>query len=55
MPDLSKPPFHTLPHDERKARLHAVTSHRVVGDAAAAAGYEVGAGPFSGWKDVPTW
>jgi WD40 repeat protein len=55
MPDLSKPPFHTLPHDELMAKLHALTNLRVVEDAAAATGYKLDIGPFPGWKDVPTW
>ncbi len=45
MPDVTKPPFHTLPHAELLAKLDALTNLRVVRDAASA----------TGWKDVPTW
>jgi hypothetical protein len=55
MPDLSKPPFHTLPYDESMAKLHAQTNLRVVEDASAATGYKLDIGPFPGWEDVPTW
>jgi len=55
MPDVSKPPFHTLPHDELMARLRALTNLRVVEDAAAATGYKLDVSPFPGWKDVPSW
>jgi WD40 repeat protein len=55
MPDLSKPPLHTLPHDELMARLSSLTSLQVVDDPAAATGYKLEIGPFPGWKDLPTW
>jgi WD40 repeat protein len=55
MPDLSKAPLHTLPHDVLMARLNALTNLRVVEDASAATGYKLGVGPFPGWKDPPTW
>ena len=32
MPDLSKPPFHTLPYDELMARLRALTNLQVLED-----------------------
>jgi WD40 repeat protein len=55
MPDLSKPPLHTLPYDELMAKLRALTNLQVVADPASAAGYRLDVGPFPGWKDVPSW
>jgi WD40 repeat protein len=55
MPDVSKPPFHTLPYAELLARLGALTNQRVVEDRAAGTGYSLELAPFPGWKDVPTW
>jgi WD40 repeat protein len=55
MPDLSKPPLHTLPHDELLAKLRTLTNLRVVRDPASAGGWKVETSPFPGWKDVPTW
>jgi WD40 repeat protein len=55
MPDLSKPPLHTLPYDELMAKLRSLTNLEVVEDKAAATGYKIEIGPFPGWKDVPTW
>jgi WD40 repeat protein len=55
MPDLSKPPFHTLPHDELVARLRSLTNLRAVRDAASDTGWKVEVGPFPGWAEVPEW
>jgi WD40 repeat protein len=55
MPDVTKPPLHTLPYDELMAKLHALTNLQVVEDAASPTGYKLDIGPFPGWKDVPTW
>jgi len=55
MPDLSKPPLHTLPHDELMARLHTLTNVRVVEDETSPSGYRLDVGPFPGWKEVPEW
>jgi WD40 repeat protein len=55
MPDLSKPPLHTLPHDELLARLKSLTNLRVVRAPEAPAGWKIEIGPFPGWRDVPTW
>jgi hypothetical protein len=55
MPDLTKPPLHTLPYAELITKLRALTNLQVVADPAAAAGYRLDIGPFPGWKDVPTW
>ncbi len=55
MPDMSKPPFHTLPYETLMAKLRALTNLRVAEDSASATGYKLDVGPFPGWKDVPTW
>jgi len=55
MPDLSKPPLHTLPHDELIAKLHSLTNLRVVRDEESSTGWKVEIGPFPGWETVPTW
>jgi WD40 repeat protein len=55
MPDLDKPPLHTLPHDELIAKLRSLTNILVVRDAESAEGWKVEIGPFPGWKEVPTW
>jgi WD40 repeat protein len=54
MPDLSKPPLHTLPHDELLAKLRSLTNLRAVRDPAAETGWTIEVGPFPGWKIVPT-
>ena len=46
MPDLTKPPLHTLPHDELMAKLRALTNLQVVEDAASPTGYKLDIGPF---------
>jgi len=55
MPDVTKPPLHTLPYDELMAKLRALTNLQVVEDEASSTGYKLEIGPFPGWKDVPTW
>jgi hypothetical protein len=55
MPDLSKPPLHTLPHDELIAKLHSLTNLRVVRDKESSTGWKIEVGPFPGWAEVPTW
>lgn len=55
MPDLDKPPLHTLPHDELLAKLRSFTNLRVVEDPESATGWTTEVGPFPGWKEVPTW
>ncbi len=55
MPDVSKPPLHTLPREELLSKLRALTNVRVVEDAASTTGYRVDLAPFPGWRDVPTW
>ena len=55
MPDLSKPPLHTLPHDELLAKLKALTNLRAVRDPASDTGWKIDIGPFPGWAHVPEW
>jgi WD40 repeat protein len=55
MPDVTKPPLHTLPHAELMAKLDALTNLQVVRDPASSTGWKLDVGPFPGWKDVPTW
>ena len=55
MPDLAKPPLHTLPHDELIAKLKSLTNLRVVRDPESAEGWKVELDPFPGWKEVPEW
>jgi WD40 repeat protein len=55
MPDLDKPPLHTLPHAELVAKLKSLTNFRAVRDPKSATGWKIEIGPFPGWKDVPTW
>ncbi len=55
MPDVTRPPFHTLPYDELMAKLRALTNLQVVEDTTSATGYKLEIGPFPGWETVPTW
>ncbi len=55
MPDVSKPPLHTLPHEELMAKLDALTNLRVVRDPTSSTGWTLDVGPFPGWKEVPEW
>jgi WD40 repeat protein len=55
MPDLSKPPLHTLPHHELIAKLKTLTNLRVVRDEESSTGWKLEVGPFPGWETVPTW
>jgi len=55
MPDLSKPPLHTLPHDELIAKLKTLTNLRVVRDEESSTGWKLTHYPFPGWETVPTW
>jgi len=55
MPDFSKPPIHTLPHDELLAKLRSLTNLRVVEDADSPSGWKLDVGPFPGWETVPEW
>ena len=55
MPDLSKAPLNTLPHDELLAKLRALTNLRAVRDPASDTGWKIEVGPFPGWAEVPMW
>jgi WD40 repeat protein len=55
MPDLSKPPLHTLPRPELIAKLKTLTNLRVVRDEESSTGWKVAYDPFPGWETVPTW
>jgi WD40 repeat protein len=55
MPDLDKPPLHTLPREELLAKLKSLTNLRAVRDAESETGWTIEAGPFPGWETVPTW
>ena len=55
MPDLTKPPLHTLPHDELLAKLKSLTNLRAVRDPASDTGWKIEIGPFPGWDTVPEW
>ena len=55
MPDLSKPPLHTLPHDQLLATLRALTNLRAVRDSGSGSGWKTEIRPFPGWKNVPRW
>ena len=55
MPDLSKPPLHTLPKGELLARLRSLTNLRAVRDPQSPTGWTIELGPFPGWKNLPSW
>jgi WD40 repeat protein len=55
MPDLSKPPLHTLPREELLAKLRSLTNLRVVEAPESPSGWKLDVGPFPGWETVPSW
>jgi WD40 repeat protein len=55
MPDLSKPPLHTLPREELIAKLKSLTNLRAVRDPESPTGWKIEVGPFPGWDDLPAW
>ncbi|NWG11921.1 MAG: hypothetical protein HXY20_00110 [Acidobacteria bacterium] len=55
MPDLSKPPLHSPPHDELPAKLNSLTNLRPVRDPSSDTGGKIEFGHFPGRKNVPTW
>jgi DNA-binding winged helix-turn-helix (wHTH) protein/WD40 repeat protein len=56
-PDLTKQPFHTLPHNEFVARLKALTNLRAVPNDDSRTGYTIEPDftAYRGWETVPTW
>jgi WD40 repeat protein len=55
MPDLSRPPLHTLPREELIAKLKTLTNLRVVRDEESPTGWKLTHDPFPGWETVPEW
>jgi DNA-binding winged helix-turn-helix (wHTH) protein/WD40 repeat protein len=55
MPDLSKPPLHTLPREELIAKLKTLTNVRIERDPDSSTGWTLTHEPFPGWETVPTW
>jgi WD40 repeat protein len=55
VPDLSKPPLHTLPRAELLGKLRSLTNIRIVMDSSTSEGWRLEVGPFPGWKRVPEW
>jgi WD40 repeat protein len=57
IPDLGKPPLHTLPYQELMAKLKALTNLRVVPDEESHTGYtrEPDFTAYRGWAEVPEW
>jgi WD40 repeat protein len=55
MPDLTKPPLHTLPHDQLIAKLHFLTNMRIVEDPESSTGWKLDYAPFPGWAEGPEW
>jgi WD40 repeat protein len=55
MPDLSKPPLHTLPGQELIAKLKTLTNLRAVPDEESATGWKIEVASFPGWETVPSW
>ena len=54
MPDLRRPPLHTLPHDALLDHLRSWTNVRAVPDRSSTTGWRIEAGPFPGWKTLPS-
>jgi WD40 repeat protein len=57
LPDLTKPPLHTLPYKELMAKLKALTNLRVLPDEESHTGYtfEPDFTAYRGWAEVPEW
>jgi WD40 repeat protein len=55
MPDLTKPPLHTLPREELIAKLKMLTNVRMAHDPDSSTGWTLTHDPFRGWETVPTW
>lgn len=55
VPDMTRPPLHTLPLDQLLAKLRTLTNLRVVPDPESETGWDFDLDPFPGWEEVPTW
>ena len=55
MPDLDRPPLHTLPREQLIATLETLTNLRVERDATSPTGWKLVTGQFPGWATLPTW
>ena len=57
MPDLSAPPFHTLPLGELLTKLKSLTNVRAVPDEEFSTGYRIAPDftAYRGWAEVPEW
>ena len=55
MPDLDKPPLHTLPLEALLAKLDTLTNLETVQSPEAVSGWELEIAPFPGWQEVPEW
>jgi WD40 repeat protein len=55
VPEVTKPPMHTLPLDVLLAKLRTHTNLRAVADPASPNGYKLEPGPFPGWTTPPEW
>jgi WD40 repeat protein len=49
VPDVSKPPLHTLPHEALLRELRSRTNVRVVPDPGSPTGFKLDRDPFPGW------
>ena len=54
-PDTSRPPLHTLPHDQLLAKLRSFTNLRVLPDDESTTGFSIRIEESPGWDGVPTW
>jgi WD40 repeat protein len=57
MPDVSKLPLHTLPHDVLMSKLESFTNLRAVPDEESHSGYRIEAdvSAYRGWETIPEW
>jgi WD40 repeat protein len=57
MPDLTKPPLHTLPRAQLIAKLKSLTNLRAVPDEESYTGYKLEPDftAYRGWETVPSW
>ena len=55
MPDLDRPPLHTLPRDELVAKLRSLTNLRAVRIDDSSTEWTIELDPFPGWQEIPEW